>query len=129
MRVLVVHADRRVRRDLTELLALRPGVEVVATAADSLAARAALAAAFDVVVLDPRLPHVEDGLTLIALLRRQSPARIVVLSHDAALRQRALAHGADAFLTEADRPAALVDAVAGQPADPQEDRGGGIPGS
>lgn len=125
LRVLVVDADRRVRRDLTELLVIQPGVEVAGSAADASAARAALDGGdLDVVVVDPRLPSVEDGLALVAELRRRSPARIVVLSHDAALRTRALAMGADAFLTEADRPAALMEAIAGPQATEPQGRSG-----
>jgi DNA-binding NarL/FixJ family response regulator len=111
-RVVIVDADRRVRRDLAELLALTPGTEIVGSAPDGPSALAQLAEADpDVVVVDPRLPSVEDGIAFLDRVRDVSAARIVVLSHDAGLRQRALAHGADAFLTESDPLSAILEAV------------------
>jgi DNA-binding NarL/FixJ family response regulator len=111
--VLVVNADRRVRRDLAELLALAQGVEVIAPAADPGVALAAIEAFEpDVVVVDPRLPHVDDGLAFVAAARRTSDAWIVILCHDAAQRERMLASGADAFLTEDDNAAAVIETVA-----------------
>jgi DNA-binding NarL/FixJ family response regulator len=113
-RVLVVNADRRVRRDLAGLLALDPNVEVVGSAADRASALATLeASALDVVVLDPRLPGIDAGLALVDELRRTSDVRIVVLCHDADLRARAISLGADAFITESDPPAAVLAAVSG----------------
>lgn len=110
--MLIIDADRRVRRDLAELLALTDGLEVVGAAGDVESALALLAAHDpDVVVVDPRLPQIDDGLALVADLRQRSAARIVVLSHDAALRPRALARGGDVFLTESDSPAAIIEAV------------------
>ena len=113
-------ADRRVRRDLAELLTLGAGVAVTGSAADGPSALAQLAQADpDVVVVDPRLPSVDAGLAFIDVVRRTSPARIVVLSHDAGLRQRILAHGADVFLTESDPPAAILAAVAEESPQPE----------
>lgn len=112
--MLIVNADRRVRRDLAQLLALTPELDVAGTAADVPTAQALLAASEpDVVVVDPRLPSIEAGFAFIDELRRTSGARIVVLSHDEQLEARARAHGVDAFLTECDPPAAIVAAVAG----------------
>ena len=114
-----MNADRRVRRDLAGLLALDPNLEVVGSAADCASALAALeaaaleAAALDVVVLDPRLPGIDAGLALVDELNRTSDVRIVVLCHDAELRARAIALGADAFITESDPPAAVLAAVSG----------------
>jgi DNA-binding NarL/FixJ family response regulator len=113
-RVLVVNADRRVRRDLAGLLAIEPKLEVVGSAADRASALAALeSAAPNVVVLDPRLPGIDAGLALVDELHRTSNARIVVLCHDASLRAGAIALGADAFITESDSPAAVLAAVRG----------------
>jgi DNA-binding NarL/FixJ family response regulator len=113
-RVLIVVADRRVRRDLAQLLALAPELEVAGVAADIPSALAELAASVpDVVVVDPRLPTVEAGLTFIDELRRVFPARLVVLSHDAHLEARALAHGVDTFITECDPPLAVMAAITG----------------
>jgi DNA-binding NarL/FixJ family response regulator len=116
-RVLIVNADRRVRRDLAQLLALTPELDVAGTAPDVPTAQALLAESEpDVVVVDPRLPSIEMGFAFIDELRRTSGARIVVLTHDELLEARAQAHGADAFLTECDPPAAIVAAVAGEAA-------------
>lgn len=109
----MVNADRRVRRDLAELLALAQGVEVIAPAADPEVALASIEAFEpDVVVVDPRLPNVDDGLAFVAAARRSSGAWIVILCHDPAQRERMLASGADAFLTEDDNAAAVLETVA-----------------
>lgn len=111
-RVLIVNADRRVRRDLAQLLALTPELEVAGAAGDVPTAQALLAESDpDVVIVDPRLPGIEAGFAFLDAVRRTSSARIVVLSHDQQLEARAQAHGADAFLTECDPPADIVAAV------------------
>lgn len=113
--MLIVNADRRVRRDLAQLLALTPELEVAGAAGDVPTAQALLAESDpDVVIVDPRLPSIEAGFAFLDLLRRTSSARIVVLSHDQSLEARAQAHGADAFFTECDPPAEIVAAVAGE---------------
>jgi DNA-binding NarL/FixJ family response regulator len=111
-RVVIVDADRRVRRDLAGLLALGPGLEIVGTAADAASAMSLVETQLpDLVVVDPRLPHVDDGLAFVAGVRGRSAARIVVLCHDEALRDRAVSAGADLFLTEAESPAAVMAAI------------------
>jgi CheY-like chemotaxis protein len=98
VRLILVDADRRVRAGLAGLLELSPAVEVVATAGD---VRGALAAcertAPDVVVIDPRLPELQDGIALINALRQRRPAvRIVALAWSSDLE---LALGPDAGVT------------------------------
>jgi CheY-like chemotaxis protein len=87
VRLLLVDADRRVRAGLASLLELSPAVEVVATAGDVRAALAACErAAPDVVVVDPRLPELQDGIAFVSALREGWPAvRIVALAWSAHL--------------------------------------------
>jgi CheY-like chemotaxis protein len=126
VRVLIVDADRRVRRDLAELLELEPRSVVVGTAGDPAAALAMTASlAPDVVVLDPRLPDVDAGLGLIAQLHRESTARIVVLCHDPEFASRATIVGADRFVTKGERLPELLGAIAGSgPPDRAPGQGG-----
>ena len=114
LRVLIVDADRRVRRDLTQLVDLE-GQSLVVGAAGDPASAIEMAERLDpdVVVLDPRLPDVDAGLGLIARLHRDSVARIVVLCHDAEFAPRARAVGADRFLTKGGQLAELLEAITG----------------
>lgn len=114
LRVLIVDADRRVRRDLAQLVDLEGHGLVVGTSGDPASAiELAERLEPDVVVLDPRLPDVDAGLGLIARLHRDSAARIVVLCHDAEFAPRARAVGADQFLTKSGQLAELLDAITG----------------
>jgi CheY-like chemotaxis protein len=126
-RVLIVDADRRVRRDLAQLVELEGPSVVVGTAGDPATALAMTAELDpDVVVLDPRLPDVDAGLGLIARLRQGSPARIVVLCHDAEFASRARAVGADRFVTKDERLPEVLEAIAGSGRSGwQEGEGGG----
>lgn len=80
-RVVIVDADRRVRRSLSELLAVSGQVEVVARAGD---VRSALEAVEehdpDMVLIDPRLPDLDAGTALIQSLGRARPNLRVVLT-------------------------------------------------
>jgi len=80
MHVLVVDDDA-VGRDLRRMVLEQRGHHV-ATAADTVAARACLGEASpDAVLMDLRLPHAEDGLALLRFLHETAPAvRVVVLS-------------------------------------------------
>jgi two-component system nitrate/nitrite response regulator NarL len=79
-RVIVVDADHRVRHSLADLLAAEGRLEVVGQAGDAgEALRCCEALAPDVVVVDPRLPDVDAGTALLAVLRRRVPgARLLV---------------------------------------------------
>jgi DNA-binding NarL/FixJ family response regulator len=82
LRLLVVDADRRVRASLAGLLDLAEQVEVVGSAG---LARAALDVCRerlpDVVVVDPRLPELPDGIAFIRGLRAAQPqVRVVVVA-------------------------------------------------
>jgi DNA-binding NarL/FixJ family response regulator len=68
---------------------------------------------YDVAILDLMLPD-RNGIDLIRLLKNSYPQRkILVLTgnNDAALRQAALAHGADAFLSKRTAPRKIVESL------------------
>lgn len=82
VRMVLVDADRRVRAGLAALLELSPAVTVVATAGDVRGAVDACArTAPDVIVVDPRLPEIQDGIAFISAVRAGRPAiRIIALA-------------------------------------------------
>jgi len=113
IRILVVDADDRVRESLTALLAIGDRVLVVGSSGEAGSALD-LAISFrpDVVVVDPRLPEVDSGLNLIAMLRAQCPeVRILALSSSDALERAVLAGGAHRCVRKTFRPAELIAAV------------------
>jgi DNA-binding NarL/FixJ family response regulator len=121
LRILVVDADDRVRESLTGLLAIGDRVLVVGSSGQAEPALA-LANEFrpDVVVVDPRLPGVEGGLSFIATLRARCPdIRILAMSWSDALERTALDGGAHGFVRKTFRPTELVAAIVatGRPPD------------
>jgi len=121
LRILVVDADDRVRESLTGLLAIGERVLIVGSSGQP---GAALALATehqpDIVIVDPRLPEVDGGLTFIAGLRACCPdTRILAMSGSDALERQALDGGAHGFVRKTFRPAELIAAIlaAGRPAD------------
>jgi DNA-binding NarL/FixJ family response regulator len=121
LRILVVDADDRVRESLTGLLAIGDRVHVVGSSGQ---AESALALARehrpDVVVVDPRLPEVDGGVSFISELRSTCPdIRILAMSWSDALERPALDGGAHSFVRKTFRPAELIDAIvaAGRTAD------------
>jgi DNA-binding NarL/FixJ family response regulator len=110
LRVLLVDPDDRVRESLAGLLRIGQRCLVVGSAGTADAAlRLARESAPDVVVVDPRLPGVDAGSALIAMLREVVPtARVLVLNwSDTADRTT----GADAYVRKTFRPHELIDAV------------------
>ena len=114
VRVLIVDDDRRVRQSLSGLIALRDGLDVVGTAGDRQAALAVVRANEpEAVLLDLRLPELEDGFGLLADLRRGWPKiRIVAMSVQVSLRDAALAAGAVGFVPKGGHPESIGDAIA-----------------
>ena len=112
-RVLVVDADDRVRESLTGLLAI--GSRCVVVASSGVAGEAfdlAIERQPDVVIIDPRLPDVADGMALISKLRARQPGvRILAMSWSDTLESAVLESGADGFLRKTFRPTELVSAV------------------
>ena len=114
-RVLLVDDDAAAL-EIRKLILERRGFQVT-TAADATQARAAFSSAFDVVILDVRLPGVEDGLGLIREFRSESPrVRIVVLCGNRGdLDRREEASMADVILSKPARVEMLLNAIAGPP--------------
>jgi len=112
-RVLVVDADDRVRESLTGLLAIGSRCVVVASSGTvGEAFDLALDREPDVVIVDPRLPDVADGMALISKLRaRQPDLRILAMSWSDTLESAVIESGADGFLRKTFRPTELVAAV------------------
>jgi DNA-binding NarL/FixJ family response regulator len=112
-RIVVVDADHRVRASLAGLLSLGDHLEVVGQAsglADAL--RVCEDGEPDVIVVDPRLPDVDGGLALIAVLRRRTPdCRVLVLSWAESVDHELLETGADALLPKSLAPQELVERV------------------
>jgi DNA-binding NarL/FixJ family response regulator len=117
-RVLIADGDGRVRRALAALLQADGSLELVGTVATAAAARSALAwSRPNVVVLDPHLPDLSDGLALVRQLSASGTARVVVMSATGALRAQALRHGADAFLEKDGDPTRLLQLLRDMDAD------------
>lgn len=115
LRVLVVDADDRVRESLSGLLAIGGRCMVVASAGQVGAAlELAVDHRPDVVIVDPRLPDVADGMVFISRLRtRQPDIRILAMGWSDTLESDALRSGADGFIRKTFRPTELVAAVIG----------------
>lgn len=113
LRVLVVDADDRVRESLTGLLAI--GDRVLVVGSSGLAGPAFDLATDhrpDVVMVDPRLPEVDGGLTFIARLRAALPeVRILAMSWSDALERPAIDGGAHGFVRKTFRPDDLTAAI------------------
>jgi DNA-binding NarL/FixJ family response regulator len=113
LRILVVDADDRVRESLTGLLAIGDQVLVVGSSGQ---AQIALALAHehhpDVVVVDPRLPEVDGGVSFIAQLRASCPdVRVLAMSWSNALERPAIDGGAHGFVRKTFRPTELIAAI------------------
>lgn len=116
LRVLLVDDHALVRGGYARLLALEPGLEVVAELGDADAAYAWLQApghAADVMVLDLSMPG-RSGLDLLRRLRLRWPLlRVLVCTmHDSpAMVGQALAAGAAGFVTKSSDPGLLGQAI------------------
>lgn len=80
IRVLVVDDSATVRQTLAGILAVDPGIEVIATASDPFAAARRLAEeAPDVIILDVEMPRM-DGITFLRRLMAQHPIPVIICS-------------------------------------------------
>lgn len=112
-RLLVVDPDERTRESLVGILGIRDRYDVVGSAGQP---GAALTLADrhhpDVVIVDPRLPDVRDGMALIRRLRTGHPeARILAVGWSPEMEDEVLAAGADCFLRKTFMPDDLSGAI------------------
>jgi DNA-binding NarL/FixJ family response regulator len=114
LRILVVDADDRTRESVAGILGIRHRFDVVGTAGRVDAAiDLARAHRPQVVVLDPRLPEVSDGMALIRRLRQVDPdVAILAVGWSPDLEHQALVAGADGFVRKTFRPGDLSTAIA-----------------
>jgi DNA-binding NarL/FixJ family response regulator len=113
LRVVVVDADDRVRESLTGLLCIGDRLEVVGSAGQSeTALDVVLATHPDIVVVDPRLPELDEGLSFIGRLRALAPGvRVLMISGSEACDRADLMQAADGCVRKTFRPSDLVAAV------------------
>src|SRR3954468_24872072 len=114
LRILVVDADERTRESVVGILGIRHRFDVVGSAglvADAIAI--ARACRPQVVILDPRLPEVSDGMALIRRLRVLDPeVAILAVGWAPELEHTALEAGADCFVRKTFKPGDLSTAIA-----------------
>ena len=113
LRILVVDADDRTRESVAGILGIRHRFDVVGTAGHVEAA-IGLARAHrpQVVVLDPRLPEVSDGMALIRRLRQlDADVAILAVGWSPDLEHQALVAGADGFVRKTFKPGDLSTAI------------------
>ncbi|WP_054814715.1 response regulator [Nocardia arizonensis] len=104
VRILVVDDERLVREGIAALLALQPGIEVLATAEDGAAAvELTLELNPDVVLMDIRMPGL-DGVEAAARLRDHATVLMLTTFDDEDYLIRALHAGAAGYLLK-DLPA------------------------
>ncbi len=110
--MVVIDADERVRESLVRLLCIGDRLEVVGNAGQpGPAFDIVLATDPDIVVIDPRLPEVDGGLSFIRRVRLAAPQiRILVMGTDSA-EGTDLQRAADGFIRKTFRPSDLVAAV------------------
>jgi DNA-binding NarL/FixJ family response regulator len=115
VRVVLVDADDRVRESLCGLICIGDRITVVGSAGRPDAALDIVReTAPDVVVLDPRLPDVDAGLSFIEAARASVDGiRVVVMSSPEADERPDLVAVTDAFVRKTFRPNDLVSAVVG----------------
>jgi len=104
--------DRKVRLALRVLLEQTPGLTIVGEAsnAQSLLAQAS-ATRPDLVLLDWTLPGLHEDGSLGTLRRIYPNLSVIVLSGRPEARKRALAAGANAFVSKVDPPERLLAAI------------------
>jgi DNA-binding NarL/FixJ family response regulator len=112
LRVVVIDADDRVRESLVGLLCIGDRLVVVGDAGQPGAALdVVLATQPDIVVIDPRLPELDGGMSLIQRVRAAAPRVRILVVGAANLEGTDLQHAADGFVRKTFRPSDLVAAV------------------
>jgi DNA-binding NarL/FixJ family response regulator len=112
-RLLVVDADDRTRESIVGILGIRHRYDVVGSAGHSAAALALMKEHRpDVVIIDPRLPELPDGIALIRRMRTINPGvRILAVGWTPSLEHDALEAGADVFVRKTFKPGDLSGAI------------------
>jgi DNA-binding NarL/FixJ family response regulator len=113
LRVLVVDADDRVCESLAGLLGIGDRLVVVGGVGRPGPALELVASATpDILVIDPRLPEVDDGLAFIGRVRALAPAiKVVVMGSFDGTDQASLVSAADGFVRKTFRPTELLAAI------------------
>jgi len=113
LRLAIVDADHRVRDSLAALAASDDQIDVVGRAGHPSAALSLVTAEHpDIVVIDPRLPDVDQGLALVRELRARFPTLgLVIMSWSDGLEAECIACGANAFIPKSGAPGDIVDAI------------------
>jgi DNA-binding NarL/FixJ family response regulator len=114
MRILVADNQPKVRRALRVLLEHQPGLEVVGEAVDGEELLAQLESTSpDLVLLHWRLRGWSAADSLSGLREAYPALAVIVLSGHPEVNEASLAAGADAFVSKADPPELLLEAIAG----------------
>jgi DNA-binding NarL/FixJ family response regulator len=115
LRVVVVDADDRIRESLSRLLCIGARLEVVGTAGEPEPALEIVRSTRpDVVIVDPRLPEVDGGLTFLRNLRQTAPdVRVVVMSGTDLPQLAEVAPLADGVVRKTFRATELLTAILG----------------
>jgi DNA-binding NarL/FixJ family response regulator len=115
LRVVVVDADDRIRESLSRLLCIGERIVVVGTAGEpDPALEVVRSTRPDVVVVDPRLPEVDDGLALLRNLRQTAPgARLLVMSGSDLPQLAEVTPLADGVVRKTFRATELLTAILG----------------
>jgi DNA-binding NarL/FixJ family response regulator len=112
LRVVVIDADDRVRESLVGLLCIGDRLVVVGDACQPAAGLdVVLATKPDIVVIDPRLPELDGGMSLIQRVRAAAPRVRILVIGAANLEGTDLQRAADGFVRKTFRPSDLVAAV------------------
>lgn len=113
IRVLVVDADERVRESLCGLLAIGDRIDIIGGAESPGAAIERVSADHpDVVIVDPRLPGVDQGLDFLRRLRAADPTvRILAMCSADTLDDAGVRATADGCVRKTFRPAEVIAAI------------------
>jgi DNA-binding NarL/FixJ family response regulator len=113
LRVVVVDADDLVRQTVAALLGIGNRIEVVGLAGQAgPATDMVINTRPDVVLVDPRMPDLEGGLTFIRRLHDLAPdVRVLVVCSPEFLDAAAHAEGVDGCLRKTFRPNDLTAAI------------------